>query len=125
SNFWAIIIGIDSYQTCLLRGCVSDTLLVEKYLKEEIGIPQDQIQRLLGSQGTSVDDSLFPSCTNIVNTLLALVDNPQIKVGDNIIIYFSGHGLGYSPNDYHLSNTEDNHSLGGVDGSIEAICPID
>ncbi|KAK0431843.1 caspase domain-containing protein [Armillaria borealis] len=125
SRFWAVLVGIDAYQSCPLRGCVSDALLVEKYLKEEIGIPQERIQRLLGSQDTSSDDPSFPSRTNIVNTLLDLVDNPQIEVGDNIIIYFSGHGSGYSPNDYHLGDAEDNRSLGGVDGSIEAICPID
>ncbi|KAK0430362.1 peptidase C14, caspase domain-containing protein, partial [Armillaria borealis] len=122
---WAVIIGIDAYQTCPLRGCVSDALLVEKYLKEEIGIPQERIQRLLGSQGASSDDPSFPSRTNIANTLLSLVDNPQIDVGDNIIIYFSGHGSGYSLNDYRLGDAEDTQSLGGVDESIEAICPID
>ncbi|PBK64311.1 hypothetical protein ARMSODRAFT_962149 [Armillaria solidipes] len=125
SNFWAVIIGIDAYQSCPLRGCVSDALLVEKYLKEEIGVPQDRIQRLLGSQGASVEDLSFPSRTNIVSTLLSLVDNPQIEVGDNIIIYFSGHGSGYSPKDYHFGDAEDSHSLGAVDESIESICPID
>ncbi|KAK0224517.1 hypothetical protein EDD85DRAFT_859550 [Armillaria nabsnona] len=125
SRFWAVIIGIDAYQSYPLRGCVSDALLVEKYLKEEMGIPQDRIQLLLGSQSASVDDSSFPSRTNIVDTLLGLVDNPQIKVGDNIIIYFSAHGSGYSPNDYHFGDAEDSHSLDGVDDSIEAICPID
>ncbi|KAK0224535.1 caspase domain-containing protein [Armillaria nabsnona] len=125
SRFWAVIIGIDAYQSYPLRGCVSDALLVEKYLKEDIGIPQERMQLLLGSQGASSEDPLFPSRINIVKTLLSLVDNPQIEVGDNIIIYFSGHGSGYSPNDYHFGDAEDSHSLGGVDHSIEAICPID
>ncbi|KAK0431850.1 hypothetical protein EV421DRAFT_2064352, partial [Armillaria borealis] len=125
SRFWAVLIGIDAYKSSPLRGCVSDALLVEKYLKEEIGVPQERIQRLLGSQDTSSDDPSFPSRINIVNTLLSLVDNPQIEVGDNIIIYFSGHGSGYSPKDYHFGDAEDSGSLGGVDESIEAICPID
>ncbi|PBK87186.1 hypothetical protein ARMGADRAFT_468828 [Armillaria gallica] len=125
SRFWAVIIGIDAYEWSPLRGCVADALLVEKYLKEEIGIPQERIQLLLGSQGASSEDPSFPSRTNIVNTLLSLVDNPQIEVGDNIIIYFAGHGAGYSPNEYHLGDTEDSRSLGAVDDSIEAICPID
>ncbi|SJL18677.1 uncharacterized protein ARMOST_22275 [Armillaria ostoyae] len=98
SNFWAVIIGINAYQSCPLQGCVSDALLVEKYLKEEIGVPQDRIH---------------------------LIDNPQIEVGDNIIIYFSRHSLGYSTHDYHLGDAEDNRSLGGMDESIKAICPID
>ncbi|KAK0188284.1 caspase domain-containing protein [Armillaria mellea] len=112
SKFWAVIIGIDAYKSSPLRGCVSDALLVEKYLKEELGVPQERIQLLLGSQHTSSEDPYFPSRTNIVNTLLSLVDNPQIQGGDNIIIYFAGHGAGYFP--YDLGND-----------SIEAICPID
>ncbi|SJL16870.1 uncharacterized protein ARMOST_20400 [Armillaria ostoyae] len=125
SRFWAVLIGIDAYKSSPLRGCVSDALLVEKYLREDIGIPQERIQLLLGSQDVSSEDPSFPSHTNIVNTLLSLVDNPQIEVGDNIIIYFSGHGSGYSPKDYHFGNAEDSRSLGAVDESIEAICPID
>ncbi len=88
-------------------------------------MPQERIQLLLGSQGASSEDPSFPSRTNIVDTLLSLVDNPQIEVGDKIIIYFAGHGSGYSPNEYHLGDTEDSHSLGSVNESIEAICPID
>ncbi|KAK0466654.1 hypothetical protein IW261DRAFT_1319056, partial [Armillaria novae-zelandiae] len=125
SRYWAVLIGIDAYQSRPLRGCVSDALLIEKYLKEEIGVPQERIQLLLGSQDTSSKDTSFPSRTNIMETLLSLIENPQIEVGDNIIIYFSGHGVGYSSTEYHLGDTEDNRRLGGMDESIEAICPID
>ncbi|KAK0475671.1 caspase domain-containing protein [Armillaria luteobubalina] len=124
-RFWAVLIGIDGYQSTPLRGCVSDALLMEKYLKEEIGVPQERIQLLVGSQDTSSEDPSFPSRTNIVETLLSLVDNPQIEVGDNIIIYFSGHGSGYLPNEYYISDDEDSRILGGLDDSVEAICPID
>ncbi len=55
SRFWAVIIGIDGYKSSPLRGCVSDALLVEKYLMEEIGVTQERIQGLLGSQDTSSD----------------------------------------------------------------------
>ncbi|KAK0215154.1 caspase domain-containing protein [Armillaria fumosa] len=125
SRFWAVLIGIDAYQSSPLRGCVSDAILMEKYLKEEIGVPGERIQLLLGSQDTSSEDPSFPSHTNIVETLLSLVNNPQIEVGDNIVIYFSGHGTSYSPIEYYPGDTADNRSLGGVDQSIEAICPID
>ncbi len=73
-------------------------------MKENIGILPEKIQLLLGSQGASSEDPLFPSYTNIVKTLLGLIDNPQIEVGNNIIIYFSGHGSRYSPNDYHFGD---------------------
>ncbi|PBK87167.1 hypothetical protein ARMGADRAFT_1066221 [Armillaria gallica] len=96
SRFGAVLIGIDAYQSYPLRGCVSDALLVEKYLKEEIGIPQGRIQRLLGSQGTPSEDPSFPSRTSIVDTLLSLVDNHQIEVGDTVLFRPYLHVTGHS-----------------------------
>ncbi|KAK0443864.1 hypothetical protein EV421DRAFT_2035292 [Armillaria borealis] len=64
-----------------------------------------------------VSDALtMESYLNIVSSLLSLVHNSQIELGDNIIIYFSGHGSCYSP-----SNLDHNAGM----GSIEALCPID
>ncbi|SJL08892.1 uncharacterized protein ARMOST_12264 [Armillaria ostoyae] len=126
SNFWAVIIGIDAYDSYPLRGCVSDALLVEEYLKQDLGVPQEQIQLLLGSEHASTTDPSFPTRANIVKTLLDLVSNPLIRNGDNIIIYFSGHGSSYSSGDYFDSSDETDESPRAVDGSnIEAICPID
>ncbi|KAK0489746.1 hypothetical protein EDD18DRAFT_1081062, partial [Armillaria luteobubalina] len=51
------------------------------------------------------------SRANIVSTLVSLVRNLEIETGDNIIIYFSGHGS-------YLDH-------GAGMGSIEALCPID
>ncbi len=82
------------------KGCVSDPLLVERYLKDDLGVPQEQIQLLLGSEHASSEDPSFPSRVNITNTLLGLVGNPLILDGDNIIVYFAGHGSSYSPSDY-------------------------
>ncbi|KAK0454202.1 uncharacterized protein EV420DRAFT_1250648, partial [Desarmillaria tabescens] len=124
SKFWAVIIGIDAYKPYTLRGCVSDALLVERYLKEDLGVPQERIQLLLGSQHASSEDPSFPSRANIISTLLSLIDNPQIEFSDNIIIYFSGHGSSYSPSDYYYS-AGDYEFPGSVDESIEVICPID
>ncbi|KAK0213452.1 caspase domain-containing protein [Desarmillaria ectypa] len=128
SKFWAVLVGIDAYESYPLRGCVSDALLVKRYLKEDLGIPQERMQLLLGSQHASPEDPSFPSRANIINTLLSLVNNPQVKNGDNIIFYFSGHGSGYFPSDYYLRDAdsdEEDDNLGAIDESIEAICPID
>ncbi|KAK0439132.1 caspase domain-containing protein [Armillaria borealis] len=126
SKFWAVIIGIDAYDSYPLRGCVSDALLVEEYLKQDLGVPQEQIQLLLGSEHASTTDPSLPTRVNIVKTLLGLVSNPLICNGDNIIIYFSGHGSSYSSGDYFDSSDETDESPRAVDGSnIEAICPID
>ncbi|KAK0213817.1 caspase domain-containing protein [Armillaria fumosa] len=126
SKFWAVIIGIDVYDSYPLRGCVSDALLVEEYLKLDLGVPQEQIRLLLGSEHASTTDPSFPTRVNIVKTLLDLVSNPLIRNGDNIIIYFSGHGSSYSSSDYFDLLDEADESPRAVDGSnIEAICPID
>ncbi|KAK0186415.1 caspase domain-containing protein [Armillaria mellea] len=126
SKFWAVIIGIDVYDSYPLRGCVSDALLVEEYLKKDLGVPQEQIQLLLGSEHAPTTDPFFPTRVNIIKTLLDLVGNPLIRNGDNIIIYFSGHGSSYSSSDYFDSSDETDGSPRAVDGSnIEAICPID
>ncbi|KAK0193115.1 caspase domain-containing protein [Armillaria mellea] len=117
SRFWAVLIGIDAYKISPLRGCVSDALTMESYLVKDLGVPKERIQRLLGpTEHRSLNDSTVPSRANIISSLHSLVDNPQIECGDNIIIYFSGHGSCYSPSDL-------DHGAGM--GSIEALCPID
>ncbi|KAK0477461.1 caspase domain-containing protein [Armillaria novae-zelandiae] len=126
SKFWAVIIGIDAYDSYPLRGCVSDALLMEEYLKQDLGVPQEQIQLLLGSEHTSTADPSFPTRVNVVKALLGLISNPLIRSGDNIIIYFSGHGSSYFSSNYLDSSNEADESLHAVDESnIEAICPID
>ncbi len=116
SRFWAVLIGIDSYECNPLRGCVRDALMMERYLTEDLGLPKHRIQRLFGSkEHASSDNYHIPTRVNIVQTLIGLMNNAEIQNGDNIIIYFSGHGSGYSTVGY-CSNAND---------SIEALCPID
>ncbi|KAK0205939.1 hypothetical protein DFS33DRAFT_1452154 [Desarmillaria ectypa] len=72
---------------------------------------------LLGSvEYGSVYDFSVPSHTNIVSSFLGPARDPTIEMGDNIVIYFSGHGSCYSPSD--LDHTAEI-------GSIEALCPMD
>ncbi|PBK90972.1 hypothetical protein ARMGADRAFT_872604, partial [Armillaria gallica] len=117
SRFWAVLIGIDAYKTYPLCGCVSDALTMENYLINDLGVPKERIQRLLGpTEHGSLNNFSVPSRTNIVSSLLNIVQNPEIEVGDNVIIYFSGHGTSYSPSDVGFD---------AETGSIEALCPID
>ncbi|KAK0505504.1 hypothetical protein EDD18DRAFT_1049613, partial [Armillaria luteobubalina] len=115
-RFWAVLIGIDECASYLLRGCVSDVQLMEKYLTEDLGIPSNRIQLLLRSkEHLSPQDPIYPSRVHIVNTLLSLIKNSKIAHGDNIIVYYSG------PGSYYLYNT-------GEDDEpeyIETLCPID
>ncbi|KAK0470734.1 hypothetical protein IW261DRAFT_1515171 [Armillaria novae-zelandiae] len=95
SRFWVVLIGIDGYPTNPLRGC-------------NLGVPKCRIQCLLGSktQVAPRDPSDTYSC---------LIYNSDIEHGDNIVIYFSGHGSSYFSDEY----------CGETAGAIEALCPID
>ncbi|PBK68195.1 hypothetical protein ARMSODRAFT_839889, partial [Armillaria solidipes] len=123
---WAVIIGIDAYPFSPLRGCVSDARTMTRYLINDLNVPGSQIDLLLASRDVpgcqdfpDVNSVKFPSRKNIVQILLNLRANPLIKPGDNIIVYFSGHGSSYSCEEYFPRET-----CGHI-GAIEAICPVD
>ncbi|KAK0241031.1 hypothetical protein EDD85DRAFT_765283, partial [Armillaria nabsnona] len=102
-----------------LRGCVSDALLMEKYFVEDLHMPSDRIQLLLGSREyISREETMNPSRAHIINALLGIITNPNVEYGDNIVIYFSGHGS------YHQHSEFDDDERGEL-GYIEALCPID
>ncbi|KAK0207446.1 peptidase C14, caspase domain-containing protein [Armillaria fumosa] len=116
SRFWAVLIGINEYTSYPLRGCVPDVQLMEKYLTEDLGMPSNRIQLLVGSEEhLSPEDSINPSRAHIVGALLSLITNPEIAYGDNIIIYYSGHGSYYQYNTGEDDEPE----------CIETLCPID
>ncbi|KAK0187416.1 caspase domain-containing protein [Armillaria mellea] len=116
SRFWAVIIGIDHYKDCPLRGCVSDAKDIAGYLLEDLGIAKDHVQLLLSGSNAGIE----PTRENIVKTLLNLSTDPCIKERDNIIISFSGHGSSYRCRDYSPYSDSD----AGV-GTMEAMCPVD
>ncbi|PBK64710.1 hypothetical protein ARMSODRAFT_1007020 [Armillaria solidipes] len=113
SRFWAILIGIDEYPHKPLHGCVSDARSIQKYLNEDLGVPSDHIQCLLGDRETPPTSS--PTHANIISALYGLVDNPAIANGDNILIYFAGAGARYDAKEYFREGVK----------PIDAICPID
>ncbi|SJK96809.1 uncharacterized protein ARMOST_00055 [Armillaria ostoyae] len=118
-RFWVVLIGIDKYDGYPLRGCVSDARLIEKYFVDDVGVPKDRIQLLLGSEDhASPDDPMYPSRTHITDMLHSLATNDKIEYGDNIVIYYAGHGSCYS---YH----EDDEDEDETHEYIEALCPID
>ncbi|PBK63022.1 hypothetical protein ARMSODRAFT_942681 [Armillaria solidipes] len=128
SRFWAVIIGIDAYPNSELHGCVSDALSMEDYLSKCLGVPESRLQLLLGPNEHISRTYDIPSRKNIIGTLLSLITNPNIMNGDNIVIYFSGHGSNYSWFDYYWEEAQ--NSSGEFDavlaaGSVEALCPID
>ncbi len=89
---------------------------MEKYLTEDLGVPSNHIQLLVGSkEHASLKDPIYPSRAHIVDALLSLITNTEIAYGDNIIIYYSGHGS------YYPIHTEEDDEL----EYIETLCPID
>ncbi len=87
---------------------------MERYLTEHLHVPTSRIQLLLGfKEHTSPADPMIlnPSRANIIAALLSIIDNPEILHGDNIIIFYSGHGSCYP--------------FEGKGDRIEALCPID
>ncbi|KAK0462290.1 uncharacterized protein EV420DRAFT_1222058, partial [Desarmillaria tabescens] len=128
SRFWAVIIGIDQYAYGALRGCVSDAQLFERYLSGDLCVPRERIQLLLGStEHDSLDDPVYPSRAHIINMLLSFIKNPYIEKGDNIIIYYAGHGSSYECSEYQdVDNPEYEEEISFAStGYIEALCPID
>ncbi|KAK0226661.1 caspase domain-containing protein [Armillaria fumosa] len=120
---WAVIIGIDDYKMSPLRACVSDAEMVVKYLSDDLRVPGNHIQLLLSAdiKGCTVSENKPPTRANIVNAILGLSTNPGIQRGDNIIIYFAGHGTTYKCDDYY----GDRDGTAAMLGNIEALCPMD
>ncbi|PBK88395.1 peptidase C14 [Armillaria gallica] len=137
SRVWAVLIGIDVYPSsdCTsLRGCVNDVKKMAKFLTEDLGVPNDHIQCLLGASSQSwstivniilsvyhyfVSTKSTPTRINIIDTLLNLSMKPEIQYNDNIIIYFAGHASSYKCSDYHIEGGP------SAEGHIEALCPMD
>ena len=66
-------------------GAVLDADAVRDYLQKHLGIPSSQIRNLRNSEATRA---------SIIDGIKAFLFNDEIKVGDPILIYYAGHGLG-------------------------------
>ncbi|PBK84033.1 hypothetical protein ARMGADRAFT_1088731 [Armillaria gallica] len=112
-DFFALIIGINSYQ-CVpkLGGAVPDADRFATFLRAELGIPPDGIKNLRDEQATR---------SAVIGELTALKDNTQIvKDKTAIIIYYAGHGAKAEMPAH--SDWIDWHTS---DGNIELLCPVD
>ncbi len=105
-----------------------------KFLTEDLGVPNDHIQCLLGASSQSwptivniilsvyhyfVPTKPTPTRINIIDTLLNLSMKPEIQYNDNIIIYFAGHASSYECSGYYIEEGA------SAEGYIEALCPMD
>ncbi|PBK70876.1 hypothetical protein ARMSODRAFT_1017652 [Armillaria solidipes] len=95
------------------------------FLMTGLHVPSDRIQLLLGSHGpaTCLDHTferiLKPTRTQIVESLSSLANNGAIDSGDQIMVFYSGHGTSYRCNDDFTTTKI------ASTGSIQAICPLD
>ncbi|KAK0476218.1 hypothetical protein EDD18DRAFT_1058261, partial [Armillaria luteobubalina] len=103
-----------------LRGCVSDVEKMKGFLTANLEVPEDHIHSLISTQpsGRSINiTSDLPG--RLVDTYTCYFGlDPWILHGDNIIVYFLGHGSSYFCADYYTDEIENA-------GCIEAICPVD
>lgn len=103
-NLFALCIGVDFYfpnslpgegHYPSLGGCVRDINHVENFLRQTLGIPQENIFKLTSSSNSTNDGPLeppekLPTYSNIVSAFETLTEKAQ--KGDQVYIHYSGHG---------------------------------
>jgi hypothetical protein len=93
----ALLIAVDAYEAVNpLHGCVNDILAVRDFLVQQFGLPAANAQTLIAPQpGAPVPPDLraapLPSKQNITAAFAALAN--AAEPDDEIIIYYSGHGV--------------------------------
>ncbi|KAJ7222327.1 caspase domain-containing protein [Mycena pura] len=108
SFYFLFLIAIDKYQAngfYSLHGCVNDAKRVKSCLADILG-PPSSVFSLYDEQATRV---------KILSSFQShLIDNPDIKPGDAIIIYYAGHG-----------NVAPAPGPGAPGDTVETMCPVD
>lgn len=135
SNRWALLVGVNFYMTGNARkddsgrvvhyhslgGCVNDVALLECFLKDEMGVPDNHIFKLTSSapddptqNAPREDRSIWPTYRNISRAFLDVLQKAQ--PGNLVYIHYSGHGA-------RVKTAYGN--LKGSDGIDEVLVPID
>ncbi|KAJ1301205.1 hypothetical protein OPQ81_003615 [Rhizoctonia solani] len=83
-SLYGLLIGIDAYPNLnVLKGAIADVKEVEKFLKEGLNVPPENLVVLLNEEATR---------SRILQEFQALWQNKDIRRGDPILIYYAGHG---------------------------------
>lgn len=108
TRLFALLVGIDNYQHIDgLLGCVNDVEAMRVLLMSRYGVPERRLRVLTNAQATRTD---------ILEAFQEhLIDNPDIRHGDQILFHYSGHGsqMAARPEDYE------------PDGWSESLVPYD
>jgi hypothetical protein len=96
-RFHALLIGIDVYASgSPLGGCVNDIDAIQAVLRERLGVPIEQIKRLVAPLNDGIArptevPSERPTRAAILAEL-ARLGGSAVKARDRVFIYYSGHG---------------------------------
>ncbi|KAH7337586.1 caspase domain-containing protein [Rhizoctonia solani] len=86
---YALVIGINDYPNITpLRGAVNDADEMFNFLISDLKVPPDHIINLRNESA---------SRANIIKGFRDLRNDPRIKKGDPILVYFAGHGGSHQP----------------------------
>lgn len=100
----ALLVGINAYPGCPLRGCVNDVLAMADYLVKYQGFKPEEIRLLTDARATTKE---------IATRLKWLTTG--LKAGDKVVFHYSGHGA-------QVATRNPREELDGMD---EVICPVD
>lgn len=107
---FALVIGIDEYKSRdvpPLRGCKNDGEDFVRLLVNDLFIPEDRIKKLFNEDAER---------SSIINGFWNhLVWNPDIRKGDVVLFYFSGHGASATAPEGWAAERK----------QIEILCPYD
>jgi hypothetical protein len=95
SRFHVLLIGIDAYTVKPLGGCVNDIDAVQRLLLTRAGVPADAVTRLASPHAgvpheTAVPEN--PATLANIRAALARLASDEVRPGDRVFIYYSGHG---------------------------------
>lgn len=97
---------------------------MDTYLVNRLNVPRSRIQRLVAPLDEynsfnfrHEESDRLPTRAAIIETLIDLIHNEDIEYGDNIIVYYSGHGSRYPCNTFFSG-------IAG-EGYVEVLCPMD
>jgi uncharacterized caspase-like protein len=100
----ALLVGINTYPTAPLRGCVNDITDMADYLVASAGFAKADIRLLTDARATR---------EGILERLGWLLTG--VQPGDRVLFHYSGHG----------AQVPTRNPQGEVDGLDEVICPVD
>jgi hypothetical protein len=85
TRLFALLVGIDTYKAVNgLQGCVNDVEAMRILLMNRYAVPEQCIQLLANARATR---------RNILKAFTEhLINNPDIRRGDQILFHYSGHG---------------------------------